>query len=443
VRLRPSSASSVGAALTLAFNESSKAMGGCGTGESLELTERVDPRRVIDDLERLRELTGTPAGAQRVAWTPTWAQAREWLLSELSELSVTVALDEAGNLWATLAGRDARSLVIGSHLDSVPDGGWLDGSLGVLAGLEVLRAFASGPTPQATVQLVDWADEEGARFGRSLFGSSAAAGLLEPDIVGKLTDADGVGLADAVAEYGVALERTPWATRRLLDVASYIELHIEQGPVLERAGLVLGVVEGVFGIERNRIRFDGQAAHAGSTPMDLRRDPIAAASRFVLEARRGAVDAGGVATVGEIGAEPGIPTAVPASATIVLDQRHGDAEQLRRMLNEVRAASQSISDEEGVSARWSTLQSVSPVTFDPRLVAVAEQCASAIAGSCMRLPSGALHDAAMLARAGVPTVMLFVQSIGGISHSRIEDSRRAHIEQGVAALELLARRLAV
>jgi hydantoinase/carbamoylase family amidase len=408
----------------------------------LELTgQRVDPRRVIDDLERLRELTGTPAGAQRVAWTPTWAQGREWLRGELSKLPVTIARDEAGNLWATLAGRETRSLVIGSHLDSVPDGGWLDGSLGVLAGLEVLRAFASGPTPQATVQLVDWADEEGVRFGRSLFGSSAAAGLFEPDIVGRLTDAEGVSLADAVAEYGIALERAPWAARRLLDVSSYIELHIEQGPVLEHAGLALGVVEGVFGIERHRIRFDGQAAHAGSTPMERRRDPLAAASRIVLEARRVALDAGGVATVGEIGAEPGIPTAVPASATIVLDQRHGDAEQLRRMLNEVHAASNTIADEEGVSARWSALQSVSPVAFDPGLVAVAEQCASVIAGSCMRLPSGALHDAAMLARAGVPAVMLFVQSIGGISHNRVEDSRRAHIEQGVAALELLARRL--
>jgi hydantoinase/carbamoylase family amidase len=409
----------------------------------LELTaRRADPRRVIDDLERLRELTGTPEGAQRVAWTPTWARAREWLSSELSTLPVAVALDEAGNLWATLAGRDARSLVIGSHLDSVPDGGWLDGSLGVLAGLEVLRALASGPTPQPTVQLVDWADEEGARFGRSLFGSSAAAGLLEPDVVGKLTDADGVGLADAVAEYGISLERAPWAARRLLDVASYIELHIEQGPVLEQAGLALGVVEGVFGIERNRIRFDGQAAHAGSTPMGLRRDPIAAASRFVLAARRVAVDAGGVSTVGRIDAEPGIPTAVPASATIVLDQRHGDAGLLRQMLNDVRVESNSIGGEEGVSVLWSTLQRVSPVAFDPRLVAVAEQCARSVAGSCMRLPSGALHDAAMLARAGVPSVILFVQSIGGISHNRIEDSRRAHIEQGVAALDLLARRLA-
>jgi N-carbamoyl-L-amino-acid hydrolase len=414
-----------------------------GQGESLELSgRRPDPGRVIHDLEHLRELTGTPAGAQRVAWTPTWAKAREWLCAELDPLPVTIALDEAGNLWATLAGQDPRSLVIGSHLDSVPDGGWLDGALGVLAGLEILRALASGPAPARTVQLVDWADEEGARFGRSLFGSSAAAGLLEPEVVGELTDAQGVGLADAVAAYGVALERAPWASRRLLDVAAYIELHIEQGPALERAGLALGVVESVFGIERHRITFEGQAAHAGATPMELRHDPVAAASRFVLEARRVAVECGGVATVGELSAAPGIPTAVAENATIVLDQRHGDEAQLEQMRNAVRAASYAIGDQEGVRVHWSTLQHVSPVAFDPHLVEVAEQCASAVAGSCLRLGSGALHDAAMLARAGVPAVMLFVQSVGGISHNRTEDSRRTHIEQGVAAFDVLARRLA-
>jgi N-carbamoyl-L-amino-acid hydrolase len=408
----------------------------------LELTgQRADPARVIADLKRLRELTGTAEGAQRVAWTPLWAGARAWLRSELEALPVTVALDEAGNLWATLAGRDTRSLVIGSHLDSVPDGGWLDGALGVLAGLEIMRALAAGPPPALTVHLVDWADEEGVRFGHSLFGSSAAAGLLEPDAVGGLTDNDGVALADAVAEYGVTLDRAPWAARRLLDVASYIELHIEQGPVLEQAGLALGVVEGVYGISRHRVRFEGQAAHAGSTPMELRRDPLIAASRFVLEVRRVAVESGGVATVGAISADPGIPTAVPASVTLVVDQRHGEDQQLQRMLQEVRAAADGIGAEEGVRARWSALQSVRPVAFDPHLVEIAEQSASTIAGSCTRLRSGALHDAAMLARAGVPTVMLFIRSTGGISHNRLEDSRRAHIEQGVAALDLLARRL--
>jgi N-carbamoyl-L-amino-acid hydrolase len=408
----------------------------------LELNgQRADPTRVIDDLEHLRELTETPSGAQRVAWTPTWTKARDWLRAELDRLPVTVELDEAGNLWATLAGSDPRSLVIGSHLDSVPDGGWLDGALGVLAGLEILRTFAGAGTPSATVQLVDWADEEGARFGHSLFGSSAAAGMLEPEIVGELTDAQGIRLADVVAEHSIALERAPWASRRLLDVASYIELHIEQGPVLEEAGLALGVVDGVFGIERHRIGFGDQAAHAGSTPMKRRHDPVAAASRVVLEARRVALELGGVATVGEIGAAPGIPTTIAASAAIVLDQRHGDEAQLERMLGAVRSASYAIGHEEGVEVEWSVLQHVGPVALDPHLVEVAEQCASAVAGSCMRLRSGALHDAAMLARAGVPAVMMFVQSIGGISHNRVEDSRRAHVEQGVAAFDVLARRL--
>ncbi|MGZ4267134.1 MAG: M20/M25/M40 family metallo-hydrolase, partial [Solirubrobacteraceae bacterium] len=175
----------------------------------------VDPKRVLAGLGRLRELTGTAAGAQRVAWTPGWVHAREWLLSELERLPVSVEVDEAGNLWATLAGGTKRFVVIGSHLDSVPDGGWLDGCLGVVAALEVLRAFSAGPESAVGVRLVDWADEEGTRFGRSLFGSSAVAGLLAPDEVRGLRDADGIGLPEALAAHGVELDRAPDAAGRL------------------------------------------------------------------------------------------------------------------------------------------------------------------------------------------------------------------------------------
>jgi hydantoinase/carbamoylase family amidase len=402
----------------------------------------ADPRRVLDSLERLRELTATDAGAQRVAWTPMWARARLWLRSQLSALPVTVSVDEAGNLWASLPGRTAGSIVIGSHLDSVPDGGWLDGCLGVLAGLEVLRAVAAGAAPpERGVTLVDWADEEGARFGHSMFGSSAAAGLLEVHGVQGLMDRDGVRLPDALAEHGVDVWRATHARGRLTGVAAYVELHIEQGPVLEEAGLPLGVVDRVYGIERSRVSFTGRAAHAGSTPMGLRQDALAAGARFVLAVREAAVQRGGVATVGVLDVSPAIPTAIPGDVTLVLDQRHGDGDGLAVMLADARRAAAGIAADEGVAVTWTSIQTVTPVEFDARLVEAACECVRETAGDTMRLPSGALHDAVMVARAGVPTVMLFVQSLGGISHNRLEDSRREHVELGVAALDRLVRRL--
>ncbi len=406
----------------------------------------ADPGRVLDSLERLRELTGTEAGAQRVAWTPMWARAREWLRSELAGLPATVSVDEAGNLWATLPGRtsgpDSGSIVIGSHLDSVPDGGWLDGCLGVLAGLEVLRAIAAeGSPPARGVILVDWADEEGARFGHSLFGSSAAAGLLEVDAVSGLVDRDGVALPDAVAAHGVDVRRAAHMEGRFDEAAAYVELHIEQGPVLEDAGLALGVVDRVYGIERSRVSFSGTAAHAGSTPMGLRHDALAAAARLALAARESAVQRGGVATVGVLDLSPAIPTAIPGRVTLILDQRHGDVHGLAAMLDDAREAAEAIASDEGATLTWDSVQGVTPVEFDARLVETAYDCARDTAGQTMRLPSGALHDAVMVARAGVPTVMLFVQSLGGISHNRLEDSRREHIAAGVTTLDSLVRRL--
>ncbi len=401
----------------------------------------ADAERALAGLRRLRELTGTDAGAQRVAWTPTWARARDWLREQLSSLPVEVQIDEAGNLWAELAGADPGALVIGSHLDSVPDGGWLDGSLGVVGALEVLRALAAVRTPPRTVRLVDWADEEGARFGRSLLGSSAASGLLVPEEVRGLRDAAGVALPDALREHGVELDAMPRAAARLRDVVGYVELHIEQGPVLEQAGLALGVVDAVAGAERHHVHFEGRASHAGSTPMPARRDPLAAAARLLLAARAGAVEHGGVATVGAIAAEPGIPTAIAGSVELTLDQRHRDAAALARMLDAARAAAEAIAAEERTPVHWNLLQKVEPVPFDARLVEAAGRCVRAITGDCAVLPSGALHDAAMVARAGVPAVMLFVQSLGGISHNRVEDSRREHIEAGVLALDRLVREL--
>jgi N-carbamoyl-L-amino-acid hydrolase len=389
----------------------------------------------VSELRELQALTGDEAGAQRVCWTEPWLRAREWLASRLASLPVEVEIDEAGNQWATLAGRSPRTLLIGSHLDSVVDGGWLDGCLGVLAALEVLRRLAATGPPPLTIRLVSWADEEGARFGRSLFGSSAAAGRLVPDEVRVLTDAEGIALPDALAACGVDLDQAGECRRQLASAAAYLELHIEQGPVLERLGLPLGAVLGTFGVERHLVRFTGQSAHAGSTPMDVRRDAFAAAARFGLEARDIARRAGGVGTVGRVVTRPGIVTAIAGVCEVTLDQRHLDADALARMLAEAMAAGEAIAASEGVGVEWQRIWRIDPIPFDQALVDLCERAILEAAGRCHRLPSGPLHDAASVALTGVPTAMIFVQSLRGLSHSREEDTRDEDLELAVRALD--------
>jgi hydantoinase/carbamoylase family amidase len=404
------------------------------------MDDALDPGRALADLRALRELTEDERGAQRVAWTDTWARARAWLRERLAELPVRVDVDEAGNLWALLRGGSPRTVILGSHLDSVPDGGWLDGALGVLGGLEVVRAFAAAGEPPATVALVDWADEEGARFGRSLLGSSLATGAIEPAELADLRDRDGVALTDALAAHGVDPRAAPRAGERLRDAAAYLELHIEQGPVLEREGLPVGVVTGTAGVERHALTVTGQAVQGGAFPMDARRDALVAAARIVLAVRAAATDERARATVGDVAVRPGIPTAVPGACELIVDQRHPDAQTLRAMVETVKDAADAIAAEERVDVEWRRVWAIDPIPFDDALIAQAEEAATALTGHSARLFSGALHDAAAVARVGVPAAMLFVQSTGGISHAREEDSRPEHIEAGVRALARLAAR---
>ena len=227
----------------------------------------LQPRRTVEELRELQELTGDENGAQRVAWTETWEQAREWLRGKVAKTGAEESVDAAGNQWFTVRGGSDQAVLIGGHIDSVPNGGWLDGALNVMAGVEVLRRIAEDGTAPVTVRLVNWADEEGARFGRSLFGSSAAAGsMADQDELRLRKDANGTALPDALREHGVDLDSALDARGELEGAAGYLELHIEQGPVLESMALPLGVVLGTFGVERHQVTFRGQAAHAGSTP---------------------------------------------------------------------------------------------------------------------------------------------------------------------------------
>jgi hydantoinase/carbamoylase family amidase len=401
-----------------------------------------DPDRALADLRALRDLTEDDRGAQRVAWTDTWAQARAWLTERLAELPVAVDTDEAGNLWAVLEGASPDTVILGSHVDSVPDGGWLDGALGVLAGLEVLRTLAAATTPPpVTVALVDWADEEGARFGRSLLGSGLATGSLDPHHVRDVIDRDGVALPDALRAHGVDLDTAPNAKTRLDHSVAYLELHIEQGPVLERDGRSVGVVTGTAGVERHAVRIRGQAVQGGGFPMDARRDALVAAARLVLAVREAARDDRSRATVGAITVRPAIPTAVPGLCELTIDQRHPDAAVLAAMVNEVHDAAARIAVDEGVAIDFERIWAIAPVAFDDGLIALADETAREVTGDSARLFSGALHDAAAVASAGVPTVMLFVQSAGGISHAREEDTAPEHLAAGVRTLARLADRV--
>ena len=403
----------------------------------------LDPRRTIAELKELRSLTGDENGAQRVGFTPVWAKAREWLRRKLETLPVEIHNDAAGNLWATLAGASEKALLIGGHIDSVPNGGWLDGCLNTLAGVEILRRInvQYDTHSPVTVRLVDWADEEGARFGKSLFGSSACSGKIDMNETRGLKDKDGICLVDALKEHGIDFERVKESGKELSNAAAYLELHIEQGPVLLDLDLPLGVVLGTFGVERHAITFRGQAAHSGSTPMNRRRDAFLAAAKMSPEIYRIAERSnGGVCTIGSCATKPGIVTSVVEECRITLDQRHLDARALARMFSEAKSASERFAAEGNVDVAWERIWSIEPILFHSEVVDLCEEAIRETGAKPHRMPSGPLHDAAEVARAGVPTVMMFAQSLHGISHNKIEDTKEEHLELAVTAFDKLAEK---
>ena len=410
---------------------------------------QLDPASAIANLRELAALTSDANGAQRLAFTPTWQRARDWFASKIASLppawGVTRHLDAAGNVWTTLPGASPRSLVLGSHLDSVPNGGWLDGALGVVAALEVFTALAREHSgrPPFTLRIVDWADEEGARFGRSLFGSSAFAGTHSIAADRVRTDRDGITLEAALAANGIDINKIGETACERENIAAYLELHIEQGPVLERLGLPLAAVLGTKGVERHAITFHGQEAHSGSTPMADRRDALAAAAKLALEIRTIAGrHADSVCTMGSVKTFPGIVTAVVGRCETTLDQRDLDPAVLAAMYADAQAASNIFAEQERCTVEWSRIWSIEPIPFHPELIALCQQAIAETTAQSLadvpQLPSGPLHDAAEVARTGIPTVMMFVQSLRGISHNRIEDSREDHLTLAVEAFHSLA-----
>jgi hydantoinase/carbamoylase family amidase len=392
----------------------------------------MDADRVLADLRELANLTGGPDGARRVCWTDEWTKARDFLRSRLGELPVEVSIDQAGNLWADLPGEAEGFVIVGSHVDSVPAGGWLDGALGLFTAVEALRQHANGGRPAVGLRLVDWADEEGARFGRSLFGSSACAGTLDPDEVRDLRDRDGERLEDVVARHGVELDRVNESGERLRGARAYIEAHIEQGPVLESKGEPAATVLGTFGVERHEAVFTGQTAHAGATPMALRRDTFSATAQAALAIREIGFRHDGVCTVGRATSEPGVITAVPGRTEMLLDQRHLDPDALAAMLAEAREACEKAAADHGCEIELRHIWSIPPIPFDDRLIAMARQAVVDAGGKDTALPSGPLHDAAEMARL-IPTVMIFSSSSPPVSHTKEEDTPEADLRVAIEA----------
>jgi hydantoinase/carbamoylase family amidase len=404
---------------------------------------RIDPGRAIADLRELDRRTGGPGGARRVCWGAEWRAAREYLAELLAELELEPERDEAGNMWAYLEGEREPALAVGSHVDSVPSGGWLDGALGVMAAVAVLRAWAvSGDRPPRTLALVDWADEEGARFGRSLFGSSAVAGTLVPEDLAKLRDAEGEPISFVLATNGVELERAPAASARRERLDAYLELHIEQGPVLAAEGPPVAAVSGCAGVERHRFRFEGQASHAGTTPMGRRRDAGLAAADAALRIEQLPATEGGVTTTGALSLRPGIPTAVAGVAELMVDLRNPDAEALARMLAGAHEAGRDAVAARGCEFSSELVWRIEPIAFDAALVRTAREACREVAGADRVLVSGALHDAAEMARVR-PAAMVFCPSVAGISHAPEEDTADADLAVGIEAFGALANRALV
>jgi beta-ureidopropionase / N-carbamoyl-L-amino-acid hydrolase len=402
----------------------------------------ADPQRVVNDLKELRSLTATDSGSQRLAWTDKWVEAREWFETTFDGVPVTSEVDAAGNLWVTLQGATDDRIVLGSHLDSVPNGGWLDGALGVLAGAEVIRALhRDGIELPVSISVVDWADEEGARFGRSLFGSGAVSGTLEVDAIRGFKDRTGAVLEETVRAHGVNLDTILTAGDILPKIKASAELHIEQGPVLEAKGLRLAALHGILGVERRLVKLQGQAAHAGATPIHMRRDTTLAAARMAIEVRQLGLDHDAFSTIGVWNVHPAVPTAVNGRTEFSVDMRHLQPAVLTSMVAGLEELVARIAGEERVEPTIETLWSINPIDFHPDLVEFAADAVEARSGIREVMPSGPMHDSAEMARAGVPTVMMFVPSINGLSHTHVEDTAEADLILGVEAFDDLVRRM--
>lgn len=399
---------------------------------------RADPelRSVYASLAELARIGGgADGGVTRVAWSPTLFDAYAWAGERMRTMGLEVEIDLAGNLigrWPA-GPRGSSAVLVGSHLDTVPSGGRFDGVLGVVAAIHAVALLKEeGFEPARPLWIVAFMDEEGTRFNAALFGSRALSG---EDVtgLGERVDAAGESLREAMAAAGFDLDQVGDA-HRLGDVGTYIELHVEQGPVLEAEGLEIGVVTSIVGLRGYRVRLTGEANHAGTTPMGLRRDAFVGAARIALELRDAARSRDAVtANVGKIVVEPGGANVVPGLADFTIDVRAGTPAGMVELEDVVREIVARVAAEEGLEPDLQQTFSLDPLELDPALVDAVERAAADAGASSMRMPSGAGHDAMVVGR-HVPAAMLFIPSRRGISHSPEEHSSPEHVELGMRVL---------
>jgi hydantoinase/carbamoylase family amidase len=391
------------------------------------------PGTLTADIESAARFGGKGTGVTRLAWSRELRQVQDWLTEQLEELGLEVELDPAGNLIGRWQVGTGKPIAVGSHLDTVPRGGRYDGALGVLSGLQAIRLLKErGVEPKRPLWLISFMDEEGARFGAALFGSRAFVGKDLAEL-GERRDADGISLREAMTNLGFDFDRVP-AARRVDELGGYLELHIEQGPVLETERVEIGIVTAIVGLIGFRARFLGEANHAGTTPMRLRRDALCGAARVVLALRDAGRERDAITTnVGIMSAEPGGFNVVPGAAEFTIDVRAATSDGYATLEPLVRDTLDRIAGDEGLGLELTEAYRLEPLPMAPQLIDALEQAANAEGATNMRLPSGAGHDAMEVGR-HVPAGMLFVPSRKGISHSPEEFTEPEHCELGARVL---------
>jgi N-carbamoyl-L-amino-acid hydrolase len=405
----------------------------------------INGQRLLADLKALSIIGGLQdGGVDRLAWSDADLAGRRWFAERLREAGLEPRIDAALNVFGHVPGAEGSFVLTGSHLDSVPNGGWLDGAYGAVAALEVARTLVESADPLASrVEVVGFADEEGVRFAVGLLGSLALGGDLELEQLRGATDAQGKSISDVIAAAGREFDRLLEARQHLSSIAAFVELHVEQGPRMEEAGLDLAVVTGIVGVHRQRIRILGAQNHAGTTPFRLRHDAGRAAARAAsgLYALVQGIDRDAVANIGVMTFAPGGINIIPGQADFTLEVRHLEEAVVRRILETFRRRLEEICAEEGCSAEAELLSWVPPAPMDRTTMDDIEVACRDTGKSTGRLWSGAGHDAAVFSR-HVPTGMLFVPSVGGISHAPQEATSEEHLVLGARALLGAIRRTA-
>jgi hydantoinase/carbamoylase family amidase len=397
------------------------------------------PETVAASLDELARIgVGADGGVTRVAWSDELFAAYAWAGERMRALGLEVEIDAAGNLFGRWEAGSGKAVLVGSHLDTVPSGGRLDGALGVVAAVHAVELLQrKGFEPERPLWVVAFMDEEGTRFNAALFGSRAFAGQ-SVEGVGDRVDVAGTTLRDAMHAAGYDLGRVGEAAR-IDEIASYVELHIEQGPVLAADGFDIGVVTSIVGLRGYRVRVHGEANHAGTTPMRLRRDALLAAARIALELREFARARESVtANVGKIAVAPGGANVVPGLADFTVDVRAATPEGVRELERVVEETVTRIANDEGVEAELEQTFALEPLELDGRLVDMVERAAVSEGATFTRMPSGAGHDAMVVGR-HVPAAMIFVPSRGGISHSPEEYTHPSQLELGMRVLAATLR----